>query len=149
MSRADEMTTERRRRKGDSLRGIRRRLAITGELDHENYAYRWANDDGARLHQLTVADDWEVVQDRKGTLSVNGNGVGAEVSQPVGVGEQGRPMRAVLLRKPKHLYDEDFREAQSRIDETEAAIQRGANPDGSERDKHMTGAPVINTRSEP
>ena len=127
MSRADTIKQERRRRNTDALGGKRRRLAVTGQLDHENFAYRWVNDEDTRLHDLTVNDDWEVVSDRSGTLKSDGAGTGAEISVPVGMGTKA-PMKAVLLRKRKDWYDDDKRAEQRRIDETEASLKSGAVP---------------------
>lgn len=135
MSRADVIQQERRRRNTDALGGRRQRLAVRGDLDKENFAYRWVNDDGNRLHDLTVNDDWEVVEDRSGKMKPEGTGVGSEVATPVGTGEHGRPVRAVLLRKPKNWYDDDERAKQRRIDETELGLKAGAAPGAATDDK--------------
>jgi len=127
MSRADTIKQERRRRQSDELGGRRRKLSH-GPVDRENFAYRWVNDEGSRLHDLTKNDDWEVVSDRSGTLKADGTGTGAEVSAYVGMGEQGRPVRAVLLRKPKSWHNDDLMAEQRRIDETESAMRLGAAP---------------------
>lgn len=127
MTRSENIKQERRRRQSDNLAGKRRKLAH-GELDRENFAYRWVNDEGSRLHDMTVRDDWEVVHDRSGTLKVDGTGTGTEVSAYVGMGEQGRPVRAVLLRKRKDWYQDDMMAEQRRIDDTESAMRMGAAP---------------------
>lgn len=124
-ARQENITTQRRRRDTDSLSGTRRKLAVTAKLDTENFAYRWANDEGNRLHDMTVNDDWDVVQDRSGTLKIDGAGTGAEVSVLAGVGEKGQGLRSVLLRKPRNLHDDDKRAEQRRIDETEAGMKEG------------------------
>jgi hypothetical protein len=113
MSRNEQIKAERRRRNTDSLSGKRRRLAVNeAGLDRANFEYRWVNDEGTRLYQLTQQDDWEV---------------GAEVATPIGIGPEGAS-RAVLLRKPKAFYDADEQMKQRQIDETEAAIKGGATP---------------------
>jgi len=123
MARSEQIKTERRRRTSN-LSGRRRRLPLDEtKLDRVNFAYRWANDDGMRIHDLTVNDDWEVVTDR-GTM----DGVGAETSLQVGVGTNGNLNRAVLLRKPRHLYDDDRKAAQRRIDDTEKGLVAGEVP---------------------
>ena len=132
-ARQDTIITERRRRDTDVLGGKRRKLAVTSTLDTENFTYRWANDDGTRLHDLTVLDDWTVVQDRSGTTKIDGAGTGAEVAVPVGVGETGKGLRAVLLRKPRKFHEDDKRAEQRRIDETEAGMKQGVAP-GSGQD---------------
>jgi hypothetical protein len=131
--RQDAIKAERRRRNTDALGGRRRKLAVTGKLDTENFEYRWANDEGTRLHELTVEDDWEVVKDRSGTLKIDGAGTGAEVAVPVGVGETGKGLRSILLRKPRKFYEDDKRAEQRRIDETEAGMKQGVTP-GSGQD---------------
>lgn len=124
--RAGQIKAERRRRNTDTLGGKRRRLAVKGELDRENYEYRWVNDVGNRLHSLTVEDDWEVVPNRNGELGEQG--VGSELSKPVGTGERGQSIRSILCRKPIDYYRNDAAEAQRQIDETEASMKRGATP---------------------
>jgi hypothetical protein len=127
-ARQETITAERRRRDTDALGGKRRKLAITAKLDTENYEYRWANNEGTRIHDLTVKDDWEVVQDRSGTLKIDGAGAGAEVSVSVGVGETGQGLKSILLRKPRKFYEDDKRAEQRRIDETEAGMKQGVAP---------------------
>lgn len=133
MSRAEAISQERRRRNTNALAGHRQRLAIREELDPD-FTYRWVNDDGTRMHDLTVNDDWEIVENRSGTMKPDGTGMGAEVAVPVGRGENGRPLRAVLLRKRKDWYDDDERAKQRRIDDVEAGLKVGAVP-GADGDK--------------
>jgi hypothetical protein len=125
----EEITTERRRRNSDGLQGFRGRLSLNDEhLDTENFTYRWVNDNGTRIYDLTQRDDWEVVVDREGKLKTDGAGMGAETSVPVGLGEQGKALKAVLLRKPKKYHEDDERAKQSRIDALEASLKTGAVP---------------------
>lgn len=135
MSRQEEITAERRRRNTDALAGKRRKMAVNARLDTESFQYRWANDEGTRIHDLTVNDDYEVVQDRSGTLKIDGAGAGAEVAVPVGQGEGGRPIKAVLLRKPRKFYDEDKAAEQRRIDEVESGMKQGFAPGAGQDDK--------------
>jgi hypothetical protein len=128
MSRQEVLATERRRRNSAALTGVRRKLSVNAELDTENFQYRWANDEGTRLHNLTVEDDWEVVSDRSGKTRIDGVGAGAEVAVPVGMGEAGKSVRAVLLRKPRKFYEDDKRAEQRRIDDTEAGMKQGVTP---------------------
>ena len=128
MARTEQISQERRRRNSDSLAGIRSRLTVRQELDTENFAYRWVNDVDNRLHDLTVNDDWEMVENRAGDMKPDGTGVGSEVATPVGTGENGRPIRAVLLRKKKDWYDDDERAKKRRIDDLESGLKAGAVP---------------------
>lgn len=124
MGRAEQIATERRRRNSDALSGARRRLTVNEEnLDREKYSYRFANDEGARIHQLTVNDDWEVVTDRNGEIRSDTASEGAQVSVHAGTGDKGEALRTVLLRKPKSYHDEDVAASQRRIDETEAGLR--------------------------
>ena len=141
MSRTDTIKTERRRRKSASLAGYRQRLGISGELD-PNFSYRWVNDDGVRVHRLTHDDDYEVVQDRAGSLRPDGIGMGSEPAIPVGHSADGKPLRAVLLRKPKALAEEDAREHQAMIDETEAQIAQNNVPGVSSEGQYTPRTPT-------
>lgn len=124
-NRAEIQKEQRRRRNADALAGRRRLLGVDmSRLDQENFAYRIVNDTETRLHDLTVNDDWEVVQDRDGAIKPDGTGTGAEVAMPVGGG-----MRGVLLRKRKDWHNDDLAAKQRQIDETEAAIKH-ATKDG-------------------
>jgi hypothetical protein len=127
MSRGEQIKQERRRRNTDTLSGQRRKMALTERLDPA-FEYRWANDEGTRLHELTVNDDYEVVQSRSGAMKPDGTGVGSEVAVPVGTGESGAQVRAVLLRKPKKYWNDDHEAKQRHIDELEAGIKQGATP---------------------
>jgi hypothetical protein len=140
MTRKEEITTTRRRRNTDAMGGRRGRLSVATELDTDNYVYRWANDEGTRIHELTVGDDYDVVTDRAGVVKPDGISTGSEVAVSAGAGEHGRPVRAVLLRKPKHLHMEDKRLEQSAIDAKEASIRAGS-PQGGGGDPGMSYVP--------
>lgn len=138
MTRKEEVQTERRRRNSDALQGKRRRLAVNeGELDREKFEYRWVNDEGNRIHALTVEDDWDVVPDRDGKLKSQTRGDGSKVSVFAGTGDRGGAINAVLLRKPKGYYKDDYAASQARIDATEAAMKQGQAP-GAETDGQYT-----------
>lgn len=123
-SRNEAIKKERRRRSPDQLSGMRKRLTVDeSKLDRENFTYRFANDDGNRIHDLTVNDDWEVVADRGSET-----GMGASVSHLAGTKEGGASLSAVLLRKPKSYHDEDLAAQQRRIDETEHSLKHGSTP---------------------
>lgn len=133
MSRNEQIAAERRRRNSESLNGTRKRLHVDeSKLDRENFAYRFANDENGRLHQLTVDDDWDMVSDRDGVVKPDGNSVGSEVSAFAGTRDNGAPLRTVLLRKRKTYYDEDEAAKQRRVDETEAGLKRGKASAASE-----------------
>lgn len=135
MSRNVEIKAERRRRNDAALQGNRRRLAVNeAQLDRDNYEHRWVNDVGTRIFDLTHNDDWEVVTDRDGKARVDSAGIGAEIATKVDVDKGGAPIRAVLLRKPKAYFDEDYRAKQRAIDDQETLI--GKQPTGGS-DPHV------------
>lgn len=128
MTREQQIKKERRRRDGQALSGKRRKLTVNEDmLDRENFEYRFANDTNDRLHQLTVQDDWDVVTDRSGDTKDDATGMGSAITMRAGGG-----VETVLLRKPKTFFNDDYEASQARIDETEAALKRGAVPNGDQ-----------------
>lgn len=131
MTRADAIQGERRRRNTDALSGKRNRMGVDmSKLDTKNFEHRWINDSGSRVHDLTVNDDWDIVPDRDGGIKADNAAMGAQTAITAGTGSNGAPVRAVLVRKPKQLYNDDKAALQRRIDEQEAGITSGA---GEER----------------
>jgi hypothetical protein len=145
MSRADETQTARRRRNGDQLTGNRNRMAVdTSTLDRENFEYRFINDVGTRVHDLTVRDDWDIVSDRDGKVKGDTAGDGAQVAVNAGNGADGKPVRAILVRKPKDFYKTDDAAKQRQIDAQEAALKGGSTPGGDQANQY-----VPNSQSSP
>lgn len=94
----EEVTkTERRRRAG----GTTDKLAIPDSVlkAHPDMEFRWARDEGGRMQQLTVHDDWDKVP---AVDPIHG-----------GKGENGQGMKLHLLMKPKAFMEEDRREKQA------------------------------------
>lgn len=144
MPRGPQIRQERRRRNTDALSGKRRRLAVNeAMLDRDAYEYRWINDEGNRIFNLTKQDDWDIVPNTDGQVKPDGTGMGAETATPVGTGERGAPLRAVLVRKPKALFDEDVQAQQRRIDETEAGLRRGAVSGVEQEKSYVPGSQGI------
>lgn len=136
--RGEQIRTERRRRNSDALSGRRMRLSVDeSKLDREKYEYRFANDDGTRLHQLTVLDDWEIVPDRDGEVKPDGTDMGAKVSTLVGVATNGSPLRGVLLRKLKTYYNDDKAAKAQAIDDKEASLKSGAVPGAGQGEMYV------------
>jgi hypothetical protein len=122
--RTDAVRQERRRRRESSLNGMADlRLDIPPEFrDDPDYVYRWANDKGARIHNLTVAGDWDVV-----TKSGPEAGPHDSVRRPVGVDHStGQPLEAQLLRKPRWIHEEDEADKMGRIADRETGLLQGA-----------------------
>lgn len=104
----------------------------------EGYATRWVNDYRNRIHEFTVDDDWDFVTKEEATKSgrvdvgdPDINNVvqpGEKVCVPVGMYE-GAPLNAYLLKKKKEYFDEDFKAAQKKIDESEKDLYRNSKID--------------------
>lgn len=124
--RASKEKTERRRQRGSNvLSGIK--LGVNPAfLDEKNFSYRWINDNGGRIDQMTKADDWDLVPDPTKTGKPDSDGEGSLVSKVVGRGEAGQPMKAFLARKPRNFYEEDQRDKKETIDKTMESIKRGS-----------------------
>lgn len=135
-ARAEQVQAGRRRRR-DNL-GDRMNLALNGvKLDRENYQYRIINDDGNRLHEKTVMDDWDIVlKDETGVTwdNVTETELSQAHSRIVGTKKDGSPMRAYLCRKPKDLFEKDRAEKMRVVDDLDAAIRGGGfDPKGEMR----------------
>lgn len=98
--RSEVTQTERRRRTG----GTTHKLAIPAHIkeQHPDMEFRWARDDGGRMQQLTVSDDWDKVP---GVEPLHG-----------GRGESGTAMKMHLLMKPRAFMEQDRAEKLERID---------------------------------
>lgn len=137
--RAEEVQKRRRRREG---MGAERNLKLAIPDKDPNYEYRWVNNRPGRVHQLTKNDDWDVAPE------MNGPGLGTVGERTVDktTGEQ-----AILLRKPKELYDEDQREKEKLLKARDETMRRGALPDpaGADGDKSTYvpgGRNIVNGR---
>lgn len=140
--REETIKAERRRRNSDGLAGVRNRLGISADLDTKNFVYRWVNDEGTRIHDLTVNDDWDFVVSRDGSAKADATGLGANVAVPVGTDKNGAPVKGVLLRKRRDYHDEDELAKRRRIDELEAGLKQGATP-GADQDRQYVPAAGI------
>ena len=116
-SRAAEEKTERRRKRGSTtVSGLK--LHVDPEKLDPAYKYRWVNDTPGRVQQL-YEQDWDKVEDRANT-----DGGGTVPTKHVGV-DSGKPINAVLMRKRREHFEEDFKEKQRPLDEIEQSIRRG------------------------
>lgn len=120
--RAEAVQQERRRRRDDTLDRVRGlKLALPAEaLADTEFDYRWINDEGSRISDLTVHDDWNFV-----TL----NGVETAQEQAtrrvVGTKRDGSQMDAYLVRKRKEWVQEDRRAKSAVIAKDEQAQLAG------------------------
>jgi hypothetical protein len=94
-TRATAETQTRRRRTNDFETGLDLKLGIPDAIKdaHPDKVFRWVNDTGARIHNLTVRDDYDKVE-----------GIDP---RPVGSDKDGRQIMAHLLAKPKAFAQED------------------------------------------
>jgi hypothetical protein len=129
-TRADAVKTERRRRRGNTAHSGMK-LGVNEEfLDRDNFEYRWINDNGGRIEQMTAGDDWDLVPDPAKEGKSDADGLGSIISKVVGKSENGSGMRAYLARKPKEFYIEDQAEKRRSLDATMDAIKRGVPQTG-------------------
>lgn len=117
-----------RRRRTDNL-GNPTKLAITGKLDTQNFEHRWISDNGARLHQKTVQDDFEIVtQDGDSVKEDASPALGTGVAVRSGVDKDGKPLNLYLCRKPKVLAEDDRNAKEEQRKRLEEQIIKGTNP---------------------
>jgi hypothetical protein len=113
--------TQRRRRRSDEALAAAKRLPIPPEieakLEAEGLTPRWVNDEGNRIHRFTKQDDYDPVE---GVDPV-----------PVGTGDDGKPILAHLLAKPKDFVREDQDRADDRRKAVEEALFR--TPDAADQ----------------
>lgn len=97
--REEQTQAERRRRKG----GTTDKLAIPQSVKnkHPDMEFRWGRDDGGRMQQLTINDDWDKVP---GVEPIHG-----------GRGENNQAMKMHLLMKPKTFMAEDRKEKEAKL----------------------------------
>lgn len=115
------------RKKRIPMGGSRSRLEVQGK--DPNYVYRWFNDQGGRLAQAQQADYQFVTSDENVTVGAAedlNTDEGSYVSQIVGKTEDGKPMRAYLMKIKREFYEEDQATKQEQVDEMDAAIEGGA-----------------------
>ena len=112
---------------------VKRKLlgGVADPLSFENkdpdFHYRVFNDDPSKPGRIQMALDagYEVVINEAplGVSTADTAGkLGSGVTRPVGNGVTG-----VLMRKPRDWYEEDQKEKQKLVDETESAIRRNMN----------------------
>lgn len=131
MTRAEQIRAERAARGSDVLNETTMRLSVReNALDRNAWAYRFVNDDGDRVYRMGLRG-YEIAADRSGTVKANNAGMGSEVAVHAGSGSDEKPMRTVLMRIPKEIYDEDQRAKIRATDESEASLRGGAVPAAS------------------
>ena len=123
---------EGRRRKQTT--GARRTSMDAPEI--QGYMLRWVNDEGTRIFDKTVSDDWEFVtrDDYKnagienidrliGHEDINNKqDAGSRISKPVGIGKEGYQTKAYLLKKKKEYFEQDYAAFQAEVDRKEKQL---------------------------
>lgn len=116
----DEAPT-RRRRSADAT-GMTNTLAVPENLlDRKKFEYRWIVDEGIRLHNLTVNDDYDIVSKDLGGKATKDDRTDAYRVQ-VGMKADGSgPLYQYLCRKPRTYAEEDRAARQKVNDEKQIA----------------------------
>jgi len=127
--RPERVAAERKRRKA---RGVGYKLQIPKEnLDLDRYVYRYANDVGSRIYDLTENDDYVPVSQDDNAI-VDGAQLGATIAKTVTRDDgNGAPVKAVLLKKRRDWWREEQREIAEEEREKFTQMRDGKDPDGS------------------
>lgn len=149
--RIEEVKAERRRRHDPAENG-QGPLGLNQSKMDPAFHYHWINDNPGRLHQYTVNDDYDKVEDPSLALSGD-NTEGTAVRRLVGAHQDGKPKYAYLCRKPIEFYTKDRAEKQHAVNDLESQIKKGQVPDGLSKDNSYVpddmGSPVQIVRPEP
>ena len=122
-ARAEENKARRRRREGlGEERNLK--LYVPREMKDPNFEYRWVNDRAGRVRQMTVEDDWDVVDTAKLGGDPDPAANTAEGTVMSRVGDKYTGERMTLIRKPKEFYDEDRAVKAARYEQIEASMRR-------------------------
>lgn len=119
--REEDEAPARRRRSSDST-GLTNTLAVPENLlDRKKFEYRWIVDEGIRLHNLTVNDDYDIVsKDLSGKATKDDRTDAYRVQ--VGMKADGSgPLFQYLCRKPLSYAQEDRKQRQKANDEKQVA----------------------------
>lgn len=110
----------------------------------DGYHRHWINDVGGRLAQAEEGG-YEFVLKKDVVVSGEAQqGQGTRISQIVGTKETGEPLYAFLMEIRQDWYDEDQREKQRPVDETENAIREGSLGNGGlqEHEKYVANGGI-------
>jgi hypothetical protein len=90
------------------------------------YEYRWVNDTPGRIEQAQAGGYEHVTDATTGETGETNTDVGSRTSSIVGRTEDGKGLRAYLMRIPKDFYDADQAEKQKVNDQIDEAIHGGS-----------------------
>lgn len=131
--RAEQVRKSRRHERGATVHTGMKMAVDESKLDLKNYVYRHVNDTPGRIQAMTEGGEWDVVEDPNKQIKSDATGEGTSVSVVVGTAAGGAPVRSVLLREPRWIYDEDQKAKAKNLDKTMAAIKRG-KPETADRE---------------
>lgn len=119
---------EQRRRAG-TVHGRGRLKLNTPEIP--GYHCRWVTDEGTRMHDFTVLDDFDFVQkdeigDHVGEAGDGNTELGSRVRVLVGK-DEGKPVHQYLLKKKIDFHKEDVRKNETLRREKEDTLRRGSD----------------------
>ncbi len=99
---------EARHKKRASEPSAKYRLAIPEHQKNVELDYRWVNDDAkGNVHYRTNEDTWDFVTSDEISIDSRNSGTGSRIERVVGVGADGKEMKAYLMCKPKKWAIED------------------------------------------
>ena len=101
-------------------------LALYGDLDHENYVYRVANDEGNRIEELK-SYGYEIDQSQNIDF-LGGNAIKTGSAHSVVVDKR-TGKKGVLMRQPREFHEEDKAAKAALIDKTEESMFRKLKTD--------------------
>lgn len=132
--RQQEERAVRRRRDDGTIDGtLSLKLAVPPEirqkLTEEGREWRWANDTGNRIYQLTKLDDWDPVE-------------GVPKQTVVIDKKNGTTCKAILLSKPTAYMEADRAKLDARRRETEEAMVEGGVPSAGGAPAHPSNTYV-------
>jgi len=96
-------------------------MALMGDLDHENYVYRIANDEGNRIEELK-SYGYEIDQSQHVSF-ISGNAVKTGSAHSVIVDKR-TGKKGVLMRQPREFHEEDKAEKERLLKEREKSMFR-------------------------
>lgn len=135
--RAEMVSTERRRRRGNTLNrmtGFKLDIFEEKQLDKANYIYRWITDDGPRLRQAYNSDydfvNGDEIKDFNASLETDSESDG-RIRMLTGRDKFGNPEYQYFMKKPLEFWEEDNRAGQDFRDDVLAGRVYGGQVDGS------------------
>ncbi len=121
--RAEQVATERRRRRDDNPTGFSSKFQIAGREDEKD-RYHWALDEPGRVQTLQE-QDWEFLDGTGHADSPDQQPNGTRLERHGMTNEAGHSVRHVAMRKLRKFDDEDNAKEQAINDQRMAAIERG------------------------